>query len=84
MAEGVNKTLETVRIFFLMGAAGLVIGCLFDIFPGHSMSLSKVRGRNLILYRCKLQILYLQFRRFAFSLLDFTCLIAERSGATAF
>ena len=38
MAEGVNKTLETVRIFFLMGAAGLVIGCLFDIFRAFHVS----------------------------------------------
>lgn len=38
MVEGVNKTLETVRIFFLMGAAGLVIGCLFDIFRAFHVS----------------------------------------------
>ncbi len=38
MAEGVNQTLETIRVFFLMGAAGLVIGCLFDIFRAFHIS----------------------------------------------
>ncbi|MFR1517607.1 MAG: spore cortex biosynthesis protein YabQ [Clostridia bacterium] len=38
MTEGVNKTLETIRVFLLMGAAGLVIGCLFDVFRAFHIS----------------------------------------------
>ena len=33
-----NQTLETIRVFFLMGAAGLVIGCLFDVFRAFHVS----------------------------------------------
>ena len=38
MADGTNQTLETIRVFFLMGAAGLVIGCLFDVFRAFHIS----------------------------------------------
>lgn len=36
--SGVDKTMETIRVFLLMGAAGLVIGCLFDIFRAFHIS----------------------------------------------
>ena len=35
---GVNQTMETVRVFLLMGAVGLIIGCLFDVFRAFHIS----------------------------------------------
>lgn len=45
MAIGVSKTLETIRVFMLMGAAGIVIGLLFDIFRAFHISF-KGAGRK--------------------------------------
>lgn len=39
--QGMEKTLETARVFFQMGCAGLVIGMLFDIFRAFHISFKK-------------------------------------------
>ncbi len=38
MTADVSTTTETIRVFLLMGAIGLTIGCLFDIFRAFHIS----------------------------------------------
>ena len=77
-----NQTLETIRVFFLMGAAGLVIGCLFDVFRAFHVSF-KGAGEKFDFVSVQITDVIFAISSFCIFTLASIFLTGERSAATA-
>lgn len=76
MKIGVSETVDTIKVFFLMGAAGLVIGLLFDIFRAFRTSF-KSAGKTFD--RVSLQVTDVIFAVSAFCIFTL-CIYIFNSG----
>ena len=83
MELGVNQTMETVRVFLLMGAAGLAIGCLFDVFRAFHISF-RGAGENFDFVSVQITDVIFAISSFCIFTLGALFIQSRRSGATAF